>query len=178
MCLPKTNEGWSALAAVVSAVAALLNLIFIGLIIRYTIRQTGLITAQAEAAITQTDILVGDMKQRFSHDVHMATYALIQAMKNVLQVQTDLFEGTLAGKQPISTCPHDWIASAGFLVTNFPGMGSVPNQLDLEMVVLDAAVLEYIEQPFSAQRQEHARKVREALNAVTATIVKVMSYLR
>ena len=178
MSFPHSNEDWSTIAAVVSAVAALLNLILICLIIRYTIRQTGLIKVQANAANTQTEILIRDMNLRISRDIHIANYALIKIMQNVLYTQDQLFEDAFATKQPISACPRDWVNSASFLVTNYPSVGSLPNQLTVEMMTLDEAVKDYMDLHPTGDRHKQARKIRDSLNVVTETTVKIMSYLR
>jgi len=178
MNFPHSNEDWATLATVVSAVAAILNLILIYLIIRYTIRQTGLIKVQADAANTQTEILIRDMNLRISRDIHIANYALIQIMQNVLYIQDQLFEDTLATKQQISACPRDWVNSASFLATNYPSTGSLPNQLTVDMMTLDEAVKDYLDLHPTMDRPKQARKIRDSLNVVTETTVKILSYLR
>jgi hypothetical protein len=177
MHLPKTNEGWSALAAVVSAFAALLNLVLIGFLARYTIRQTGLLKMQSDASATQTELLKKETMQRAFREIHFALAGMSQMMRDSLAIKESIHSDSLDTLTIQSVRPADWPASAAALISVFPAMIPLPSQLDVEMVAIDTALAAYRRAFSSSEKRKAIDQISKAIGAAIITIPQITRFL-
>ena len=178
MHLPRTNEGWSALATVVSAFAALLNLILIGFLARYTIRQTHLLSKQTEASATQTELLLRDDKQRTFRAMYLASVKMILLLQSVLEMMSSLHDNTLQNRNLGAIRPTDWATSAAVLLRLFPKIAPLPSQLEVDAIAVDATLRRFGSIEDEEERQKLKRELVDGLTKLLNTSKEIMKHLQ
>jgi hypothetical protein len=177
MHLPQTNEGWSAFATVVCAVAALLNIVLIAFLAKYTIRQTGHLKSQTMAMTAQTEILLRENKKRELCETHTAGVAIGRMAKKAAQIIVALDSNNpgILPDGPIR--PSDWPASASLLITICPSMAPLPAQLDVNAIEVDEALQTYRRINSPAERPIAAQKLRDAIREMSDTLQKITPFI-
>jgi hypothetical protein len=177
MRLPTTNEGWSALATVVSAVAALLNIVLIGFLARYTIRQTQLFEKQTAISAAQADLVVKADAQRTMREMHEATVSMLRASKKCGALMTALQHDSLKELGFSSICPEDWSASAAALIAAFPQIIPLPAQFAVDALAAEEAIKQCLASSSEADRRSSNEQAWAAVSEVTHTISKMIAFL-
>ncbi len=177
MHLPKTDEGWSTLATVASAIAALVNVALIGFLARYTIRQTDSLEIQTNTNRIQTEILLRELKQRSIREVEIAVNTISEVMMKLADLGRCLDEVSSGGRYQYPVKPTDWPTHASALVTIYPEMGSLPSQLDAELSSLDAAIARLNVLSATAEIPQGKQEVRIQMESAASTINKITEFI-
>jgi hypothetical protein len=177
MRLPTTNEGWSALAAVISAVAALLNIVLIGFLAKYTIRQTQLFEKQTAISADQADLAVKANTQRIAREMHEAAVSMLRASKTCTELMIALQHNSLKELRFSPICPENWSASAAALLEFFPEITPLPAQFVVDALAAEEAVKQCLAASSEADIRSSNEQAWAALSTVTHTLSKMRAFL-